>query len=302
MSDTNGAAAPAEGSDRDRLPEQREGENEEGFARRLGWRPEEEWKGPESKKPREFLPAKEYIDQTLSAVPAMRERIRRYDQTVDQQGRQITDLNSKIADQGQLLRELLDRSRGAEKAGYERARRELEAQKREAVTAADPAAYDRADAQLQALEKQHAEVAKPVDPPADTRAPPARQEQQPPQVAPEVAEFVRENPWFNTDKVLHVAAVDTLDQVDKEMPGASLAERLAETKRRVEEEFPQRFGRNPRRDAPSTVNPPSGGNGGRQPKKKTVADLPAEAKAELARFKNLIKGFTDEEYLADYQW
>jgi hypothetical protein len=85
------------------------------------------------------------------------------------------------------------------------------------------------------------------------------------------------------------------------MPAASETQRLAETKRRVQAEFPHKFGANPRRDAAAAVNAPSGERTAPKPGK-SIRDLPDDAQRELARFKKLIPGFTDKDFLESYEW
>jgi gas vesicle protein len=272
------------------------GENgaDEQFARRMGWRPETEWSGPENRKPAKFLDAGEYIKRVETEVPVLRERLRFYDDQLVKTTKKVEEFGGTIKEQGEALKELLSRTKSAERAGYERAMQTKQAEMDAAVASADTAAYARAKAELRAIWQQQQDAAKPTAP---------AQPQQPaqPQVNPETAAWIGQNEWFNRDRVLNAAAIEAYEIVGREMPAASETERLAETKRRVQVAFPQKFGSNPRRDAPSSVNAPSGERSA--PKAgKSVRDLPDDARRELDRFKKLIPGFTDKDFLESYEW
>jgi hypothetical protein len=260
----------------------------------MGWRPETEWSGPENRKPAKFLSADEYIERVQTEVPVLRERLRFYDDQVVKSTKKVEELSGTINEQGVALKELLARSKAAEQKGYERAIIEKQAEMRAAVASADTAAYARAEAEARALWQAANTAAKPAAQP-QPQQPPA------PQVHPEVEAWIGRNQWFTRDKVLNVAATETHEAVTREMPGASESERLAETERRIKAEFPHKFGANPRRDAPGAVGTPSGERSA-QKKGKSASDLPEDARRELDRFKKLIPGFTDKDFLDSYEW
>lgn len=270
------------------------GQPDEAFARRAGWRPEAEWSGPENRKPARFLSAGEYVERLKTEVPVLRERLRFYDDQVVKQTKRVEDLTSTISEQGAALKELLTRSKLAEQRGYERAIAEKQAEMRAAVASADTAAYNKAEREAAALYQAQIKANAP---------PPPAQPQQPatPKLHPDVESWIAQNEWFTRDPVLNAAATQAHGIVTAQMPAATEAERLAETKRRVQEEFPHKFGVNTRREAPASVSTPSGERSA--PKKgKSVSDLPDDARRELDRFKKLIPGFTDKEFLESYEW
>jgi len=57
-----------------------------------------------------------------------------------------------------------------------------------------------------------------------------------------VNDWMLENPWFNTDRVLNAAGDEAFLAVNADMPGASMSERLAEVRRRVAADYPRKFG------------------------------------------------------------
>jgi hypothetical protein len=266
---------------------------DEQFARRMGWRPETEWSGPENRKPQRFLSADEYIKRVETEVPVLRERLRFYDDQVVKSSKHVEELSGTIKEQGEALKELLSRTKVAEQRGYERAIAEKQQEMRAAVASADTAAYARAEAEARAINDARVKA---MQPPAPQQKPAAQ-----PQVHPETTAWLAQNEWFNRDRVLNAAAIEAYEVVARDMPAASETQRLAETKRRVQTEFPHKFGANPRRDAPASVNTPSGERSAQKPGK-SIRDLPDDAQRELARFKKLIPGFTDKDFLESYEW
>jgi hypothetical protein len=140
------------------------GENapDEAFARRMGWRPETEWSGPENRKPQRFLSADEYIKRVETEVPVLRERLRFYDDQVVKTTKKVEEFGGTIKEQGEALKELLTRTKSAERSGYERAMQTKQAEMDAAVASADTAAYARAKAELRAIWQQQQEAAKPT--------------------------------------------------------------------------------------------------------------------------------------------
>jgi hypothetical protein len=258
----------------------------------MGWRPETEWSGPENRKPQRFLSADEYIKRVETEVPVLRERLRFYDDQVVKSSKHVEELSGTIKEQGEALKELLSRTKVAEQRGYERAIAEKQAEMRAAVASADTAAYARAEAEARAINDARVKAMQP-----------------PPQQKPATRSPKSTPRWrrgLGRTSGSRVTPCSTLRPqthgiVSAEMPGASEGERLAETKRRVQAEFPHKFGANPRRDAAAAVNAPSGERTAPKPGK-SIRDLPDDAQRELARFKKLIPGFTDKDFLESYEW
>jgi hypothetical protein len=296
MSMQDGASAP-NGAGQTGDDGTNKGAENEAFARRMGWRPEDEWNGPEHKKPARFLSADEYVEKTMTEVPVLRERLRFFDNEVTKSAREIGELKGTITEQGTALKELLDRSRSAEQRGYDRAQQEIKAEMREAVKAADPARYEAAEQKLTELEKNPPKAAAEVVAPEKkvTPAAPAA-----PQVTEDAQRWIDANPWFRTDQraatkaiALHGANIGA---------GMSEADSLADVRESMQALRPDLF-ENTRRAAPAVVGAPSGADRtAAKPKGKTVADLPADAKESLAKFKRLIPGFTDKDFLETYEW
>lgn len=283
----------------------------EAFARRLGWRPETEWTGPPERKPARFLSPDEYIEKVQTETPVMRERLRYQDQEIARRDQLINEFNSRFTEQGQEIRRLMEMTRGARQTDYQRSRRELEMRMDTAASQADLDAYNRAKAEINALDQMHWQVmqapdggqqAQPQHQPAQ-RTQPQQQQQPPVQFNPAIKAWIDQNEWYTRDPELNAVANSMDGLLMAQHPGMSVADRLEEVRNRIVARYPEKFG-NPRRAAPSAVAAPTNAAAGAAAKgvKKTIRDLPNEARQELAKFKRLIPGYTDEEYLKDYPW
>jgi hypothetical protein len=259
----------------------------EARARAKGWRPREDWRGDPSK----WVPAEDFLEET---VPVLRERIRSFEERERRRDEEFRTLNDRLSETQQVLTEFRDFSHSAEQRAYERARRELEARRLEAVHSADPQRFSAIEAEIAELDRT-----KPADVGRRHEQPPAGARPLPPPSA-ELQTWLDDNPWFHKDPVLNIAAIDTMNHVMADLPSAGEAERLAEVTRRVREEFPRRFGANPRRAAPAAVTPPSGGRAAK--KTRSFDDLPADARKAYERFAAQMPGYSKEEYVKHYDW
>lgn len=256
-------------------------------ARRQGWRPKEQYSGD----PARWVDAKTFVLRGEAELPLIRERFRKMDDQFATTKTELADTKKKLNEASEVLVELRDMSRAAEERAYKRAVAELQAKQREAVREASEAKFEEAQREIDSLPKPKPIPAK-VDPPARETTPAVA----PP--SPVYAQWVAENSWFNTDRILNVVAIEEEKAIQVEFPGWSVSDQLDEVKRRVMDRFPEKFG-NKRRSAPAAVArseapPPARSKG------KTVKDLPADAKAALAKFKAQIPGYKDEDYLSMY--
>lgn len=265
-------------------------------ARRMGWRPKAEYNGPTTK----WVDAKAFVERGEQELPVLRERFRKLDDRLASTERALMEANSKtnelstkVTEQTDVLGELRDLTRTAEKRGREASLRELNQRERQAVQEADTAAYDR----IQAEKRQVLESPPPAPPATKTAPPPAQQPPPiPPQDAMTVQSWVAENKWYNEDPEMMAVATSIHGVMRQQNPSQPLAENLAEVKQRIVELYPQKFGTAPKRAA--AVN--GGSPPAPRPKGKTVADLPADAKDALAKIKRQIPNYTDKEYLDIY--
>lgn len=255
----------------------------EARARRLGWKPQEEYKGR-----RDWVPAEQFIETAENELPVLRENLRKLDE------KYVKDVNSLKGELGEIKQVLTDyrefASRGEQRA-YERARKDLEDKRDTAVAHADTETFKQTQKELEELDKQAREVTKP------------KAEVEKPAVAvpdPAITSWIAENDWFSRDRELHAFAKSQDAYLIEAKPGLSVAERLEMVKERTKREFPDKFG-NPRREQAAAVAEP-GSQPSRKKGGKTYDDLPAEAKAACDKFVKSIPGFKKEDYVRDYDW
>lgn len=271
----------------------------EARARRMGWVPQAEFRGD----PAKWVDAEEFIEIGLGNNRILAERNEKLD-------REVVELKSKVDESGQVLgalhgqiKALNDRFINADRAGYARGRAEAEARMRAAAAEADVEAFDAAKADLDAYDR-----APPPAPEAPRTAAPAR-----PQIDPVTQAWVGEsrNEWFKDEELSEAAIVAHKRLIAKnpryktpegQLEGLNAARE--EVFKRYRDEIAERYPHlieNPRRAASGSVRSPSGDRGsGARSKKRTVADLPEDARKELARFKRTIPNYKDDEYLAIY--
>lgn len=265
---------------------------DEARARVLGWRPEDQYRGPNK-----WLPAGEFVAKVEGEMPVLRERVRFLGDEVTKRDGQLSGLTSTITEQGKLLKEMLGRVRKADQEGYERARREALAEVEAAAARADVPAHKAALTRLEEVDKaKPAAVAeeKPVE-----RQPLADQQPQP---SPVVARWAQENDtWFNPKTGDPEAAEDAISLFATNVRrGMSEEVNLAAVRKKIETLHPHLF-ENQRRAAPAVVHTPSGErrNAGAK-KEKTLADVPTEDRALMQRTLAAIPGMTQDEWIKTY--
>ena len=170
------------------------------------------------------------------------------------------------------------------------------AEKKEAaVETGDTAAYRQADKDERAALKDFDDKTAKADEKADNKpgkdglAPPDRRA---------LDGWMEDNSWFNSSSRLRRAMDDHFADVGNEMPAASMADRLAEARSRVAEEFPAMFGKKPQSNGSrSPVESGSRTSGG---KERLASKLPAEAATQAD--KDIKRGLykNREEWAAAY--
>lgn len=315
-------------------------EDLEGTARRMGWKPEGEFKGPKDK----WRPADEYVETAMQNYPVLIDRYRTLDTRAAKSERQLAEATAKLDEIGSAVIEMRDfhaaSLAGAEKRAYAQAVQDLKAEIEQATKDADPVA---ATAALKKLDKLI------EDKPKETPEPKKKAEadggegldggkpapkKTEPQIAPEVISWVAKNEWYNdVDRPeLNMLAVGLHNKFKKTMPHLSLAENLERVAKEVKKAFPHEFpdenhagggaddddddaGRreNPRRRGAALVNEPGDLKNAppRSQRGRTYADLPPEAKRACDKYvSTMVKGkdgklvpmMTREDYLKNYQW
>src|SRR3990167_2902764 len=194
----------------------------EAKARETGWVPKDEYRGD----PTKWRPADKWVERgEIGAAEnkRLKERITRLEQ----------DSADKIANLERMSAAALKAQRAQIESQYETV-------KEKAVELGDTKQYKAADkAQKDALKEFDAAATERSEEGANGRTKtglPIDDEEA-------LDGWLQTNPWFNKSAKLRGAADDAWAEVDAEMPGASMAEKLAESKVRVSDEFPAAFGK-----------------------------------------------------------
>jgi hypothetical protein len=243
-------------------------------AKLMGHVPKEEFRGD----PDKWVPPEEFVRRGENIVPIMRERM-------DKMSSEMTEMKTTVNDAFAFFQKA---EANADKRGYDRAVKDIEDKKLQAVEDGDTAAYKKLDAEQASLKK-------PEQP-----AP-----RQPSGPDPGFPDWHKTHQWYILDKkqrkprdassYADFVAVE-LSESDKSLTGDQIRDIAAKA---VKERYPEAF-ENPNRSRGAKVD---GGRSQTKPTgKKTVADLPKEDREACARFVKTIKGFTEEKYLENYEW
>lgn len=238
-------------------------------AREMGWRPKEEFKGPEEK----WVDAETFVKRGEEILPILRANSKKDREALDA-------AKAEIAEMKRVFGEFKQYHSQTEQRAYQRAMRDLEARQAEAVEAGDVN-------EVRKITKEMTDLSK------DVRT----DDQGSPYAGPDHAKALNQwkgdNPWFGSDSVMTAAANAIADEL--EASGVKGAEQLAEVGKRIRAEFPHKF-ENERRKQPAAVE------GAVTPPRKQGKgwnDLPPEAKATAEKWvkQGLI---TKEAYVKDY--
>jgi len=238
----------------------------EAKARRQGWRPKDEYRGPDDK----WVDADAFLKRSDEELPVMRERLKKQD-------RDLADLKGTVA-------KFAEHHAKVEKIAYERALNEVKKQRREALAIGDADGFEAAEERLQELKEVK---------------PAATQKEAAKEISPDVQTWVQANPWFQTEPRLAKYAETVCGELQNEDPTRDLSDILKEVAKEVKQRFPEKFA-NAKRSAPPAVEGAGAVVAGKG--SKSYANLPQEAKAACDKFlkQGLIK--SKEDYLKYYDW
>lgn len=261
-------------------------------ARDLGWVPESDWDDERAeregrRKPSKFITADEFIERTEGNLPIMRDQMRRMEA-------KLADADGKLNDMHGILSTQREMSRKAVERAYARGVEAAEAKMREAVVEGDTDKYDAAKEELAKL-AEHAPVAEEPKRPEQ----PAKVE-----IDPVTTSWVAQNPWFQADADANRAMISEHSKIKKANPDLPLWEQFEKAKRIVMKRYPEAFNINPRREAPASVDTPSGArqNGG----KASFDSIPKADQDAYERQRKMFEGrkppekYTKEEFMRDY--
>jgi hypothetical protein len=279
-----------------------------GLARRLGWKPQAEYRGP----PERWVDAHAFVETADRNPAVMWSNLQTLDKRHASLEREMRDTKTKLAQAVDLVSDLTEQSRTISQRAYDRARRDLITEREAAVEAGDKAAFARVDTELTDLEKH-----KPA--PARAQAPQPNGQAAPPTPPPEeVQEWGRQNPWFYTDQALQGEANALHMTLLNTRPDLSLSENLATVGKTIKalhpEKFPNRVATTPPKqngedddDSPAPAGERPSANA-RTPSrsKRDFNAIPRESKQQFNRYKEMIgrkegaKPLTEAEWASNY--
>ncbi len=251
-------------------------------ARSLGWKPQEEFNGDPSK----WTDASEFLEVHGRNNGALRKA------------------NEKLSTEMTELRRRQDGIEAANKKIFElqikKAKEEhanelafLKAQKKEALRNGDHVTADEFDEQIDAAKERGPDL--PDEPPA---ADPKTQQMQDWRSNPQLVDFVRRNPWIETEEDMADYTVAKANRIRQQNPNIAFEALLDEAVEATKKAFPQKFGaatrRNPVEGATSGAT--SGAAGTRA---QTYNSMPADARKmcdDLVRDRMITK----DEYVKQY--
>jgi len=241
-------------------------------ARDMGWRPKEEWNGPDEN----WKSAEDFVRIGENYMPVLKERL----------GKLETELASVRGahqkTQGQF-KKLADWHRGTWQRQYAKALADIKAQKKQAVREHDTDLYEELEeAENDLLEQAQSEQEASAIPEDNT--------------VPEFYEFQAANKWYGTDPEMTMYA-DGLQAVLTQHEGVNDDKTFfEEVSKRVRQRFPEKF-RNDNQALPPAVEGGGGdlGGGGGQ---KSWGEIPPEHRA--AYTENFTDIMTKDEYAKEY--
>jgi len=253
----------------------------EAEAREMGWVPQDEWKGPADK----WRPADEFVERGKTILPIVRSQLQK---EREERAKDRKEFEDRMARYERMSAKALDRQR-------EKLEAEFKERRMRAVELGDVEGFKSVEKEEAEALAELDEAAKGDEPKKDDKA-----EGRFSQAETKALEsWMSENTWFKTDPKLTAVMDAEFADVMREMPAATLAEKLAEARSRVAEAYPSKFGKTAAtRRAPvveSGARVPGGGQPG-----KLAAKLPAEARAAGQKFVEQKLFANLEEYAKSY--
>lgn len=234
----------------------------------MGWTPKEQFKGD----PEKWVDAETFVKRGEEFLPFLKANNKRLERELEKAGAQIAKLDKAVKSSVEYMSK-------AEQRGYERAKREAEAELDRAAQAGDVEGVKAATKELVDLERDQGK--------------PKNDNGWTPDFAEAVDDFKAANPWYGTDRAMTAFA----HEIERELVGQNVPDkqRLTKIAEAVKAEFPHKF-TNPRREQAASVE---GASLGQRRASKGYADLPADARQmcdELVRDKII----TREKYVSEY--
>lgn len=249
----------------------------EAEARLFGWKPLDEFHGD----PARWRDAEAFLEKGRQINGFLRKDFDKLRQELHIRDAQIADLQRSITQFAEYHKE-------TETRALERARKELNTARKEALRAQDGERVVEIEERLESLDAAAAQIQ--VAPPVVVSKPTG--------LDPVFKKWVDDNPWYTENRVLRALTHDYAEELKQTNPQLVGLEFLDQVKKRVQTDHPSFF-QNPARTRPVAVGTGSIESDPRPNRKRTYADLPVEARIACDQF--VKKGFvTRESYVKDY--
>lgn len=218
-------------NDQQQPPAQSQGGEERDYeakARKMGWKPKEEWDGS----PENWRDAKTFVERGDPVV--MRERVDKLEQ---ERARERAESRRQQQEMQKHLEGMRRTQEFALKRQREQFTAQIEAVKQQAARDGDPELYNHARQQEQQARQAWEQEDKQL-----SEAYPQPQPQQQQEAPPHVQDWLERNPWYQQDEAMQTTAIGIEQHLLKTAPGLSEAERLEQVSQRIREVYPGHFG------------------------------------------------------------
>lgn len=244
-------------------------------ARAEGWVPEDEYMGDPPRNG--FKSAYEFLKASDDILPVVRAQNKKLKKDLDELKTEMKQLSSDAV----AANEILQRQIQHEQREKERLLAEAEAKRATAITEGDGQAAVEAEREIHQI-----------------RNTPTGYDQQSQQDM--VNAWRADNGWFDTNEVMRQWAKGYSDEIRSQgvQPGLPVLAKVAEKARQL---FPDYFSsKEGVLEGPGDLTETGRKKG--PLKKHSFEDLPEDAQQDYYRFKKLIPGFTQKQFLSEYEW
>ena len=157
-------------------------------ARNMGWRPQEEFHGPQDA----WVDAEEFVERGKHILPILTQNNRRLQGELSVRDQKIAGLQSALTENQEAVKALQEHYKESTKRAVEQAKQEVISQLRAAKEAGNIDDELALTEQLQGLREAEKEVATATVPKKEPAAPPV-------ELHPDVAAWQQQNSWFGVD-------------------------------------------------------------------------------------------------------
>ena len=271
----------------------------EARAKRMGHKSKEEFHGD----PNRWIDAETFVQRAEEQLPLAVSNLKRLNEKLEEQERKRAEQDRRLAEMTSTFKEFSEfhktSIKRAEQESYEKARTELKEAQRQAVAEGDTDKFEQIDQKLEALETKKPSI---VEEPQ--RREPVQQQQAGP--SQPYMDWQARNTWYGKDEAMTIVANVASKAVAERFPHLIDSPQIfVEYDKELRRLMPDKFS-NPRQSESGSVSNgsgsvPSGGPASGSPRKRSFNDLPADAKAQCAKFEK--DGLlTREQYIKDYPW